>query len=411
MASASMDRLLKASRLALPVSARKDEFRADRSIRLTRPDAERLEGKLKSGRGRVNDGPAKAPNLSRMLDQRAAMLRHARDGAPGADALRFDARQRAVVKIHYFNHGGGGGAALKAHARYVARDAAGRDEDEALLSPEAEGGREDEIARGRAHADYLSRGQSAASPFYEATAEGVDGAARAADWAARDKRHFRIILAPESIVGGRGELITDLPAFTREVMARAEAQLGSKLQWVAVDHHDTDNPHTHLILRGRRANGQDLILPKDFVRHAFRDIARDVATEWLGPRSAADERLALEAEIIRHAPTRLDRMIADQLPEDGRLHVAKLQAPNGDPSVTQAVKARAKELARLGLATEEKRTGLGAKVLAFQPDWQDRLKAMELHLNVRKRLVLERTSQRQAELERALRQLARGVER
>ncbi len=58
----------------------------------------------------------------------------------------------------------------------------------------------------------------------------MDGAARAADWAARDKRHFRIILAPE-----RGELIADLPAFTREVMARAEAQLGTKLQWIAVD--------------------------------------------------------------------------------------------------------------------------------------------------------------------------------
>jgi type IV secretory pathway VirD2 relaxase len=335
------------------------------------------------------------------------MLRHAREDGTSADSMRFDARQRAVVKIHYFNHGGGGGAALKAHARYVARDAAGRDDgEEAMLAPEVGAGREDEIARGRAHADYLSRGPSAASPFYDAIAEGVDGAARAADWAARDKRHFRLILAPE-----RGELIADLPAFTREVMVRAEAQLGAKLQWVAVDHHDTDNPHTHLILRGRRANGQDLILPKDFVRHAFRDIARDLATEWLGPRGPAEERLALEAEIIRHAPTRLDRMIAGQLPKDGRARVSKLEAPNGDPALTQAVTARAKELARLGLATEEKRRGIGAKVLAFQPDWQDRLKAMELHLNVRKRLMVERTVQRQEELERAMRRLTRGVDR
>jgi hypothetical protein len=29
-----------------------------------------------------------------------------------------------VIKIHYFNHAGGGGGALAAHARYVARDAA-----------------------------------------------------------------------------------------------------------------------------------------------------------------------------------------------------------------------------------------------------------------------------------------------
>jgi hypothetical protein len=102
-------------------------------------------------------------------------------------------------------------------------------------------------------------------------------------------------------------------------------------------------------------------------------------------------------------------MIAGQLPEDGRVRVAKLEAPNGDPA--QAVKARAKELARMGLATEAKRRGIGDKVLAFQPDWQDRLKAMELHLNVRKRLVLERTAQRQAELERAMKRLTRGIER
>ena len=157
------------------------------------------------------------------------------------------------------------------------------------------------------------------------------------------------------------------------------------------------------------ADGKDLILPKDFVRHGLRDIARDVATEWLGPRSAADERLALEAEIIRHAPTRLDRMIAGQLPDDGRVRAAKLEAPNGDPALTQAVKARAKELARMGLATETKRRGIGDKVLAFQPDWQDRLKAIELHLNVRKRLMVERTAQRQAELERAMKRLARGI--
>jgi type IV secretory pathway VirD2 relaxase len=405
-----MDRLLKASRLASPAIARADAFIADRSIRLSRPDVERLEGRLKSGRAKGGGGAAKGPDLSRMLDRRAPMLRHAKGDAFDADGMRFDARQRAVVKIHYFNHGAGGGAALKAHARYVARDAAGREDgEETLLPSEERAGREDEIERGRAHADYLARGPSAASPFYDATAEGVDGAARAADWAARDKRHFRIILAPENVKGGRGELIADLPAFTREVMARAEAQLGARLSWVAVDHHDTDNPHTHLILRGRRANGQDLILPKDFVRHGLRDIARDVATEWLGPRSAVDERLALEAEIIRHAPTRLDRMIAGQLPEDGQVRVAKLEAPNGDPALTQAVKARAKELARLGLATEAKRRGIGDKVLAFQPDWQDRLKAMELHLNVRKRLMVERTAQRHAELERVMKRLARGV--
>lgn len=140
------------------------------------------------------------------------------------------------------------------------------------------------------------------------------------------------------------------------------------------------------------------------MRHGLRDIARDVATQWLGGRTPADERLALQSEVIRHAPTRLDRLIADQLPESGQVRVARLQAPNGDPTLTQALKARAQELARLGLATEVKRN-----VLAFQPDWQDRLKVLELHLDVRKRLMLERTLQRQAALDPLAKQLSRGL--
>ena len=128
--------------------------------------------------------------------------------------MAFDARQRAVTKIHYFNHGGGGGGALKAHALYVARDAVGRDEpdppaqgdglDRSLDRAEDRGANQDQS---RAHAAYLSRGDDGPSPFHDAQDQRVDGAARAADWAARDKRHFRIILAAE-----RGERIaTSLP--------------------------------------------------------------------------------------------------------------------------------------------------------------------------------------------------------
>ncbi len=190
-------------------------------------------------------------------------------------------------------------------------------------------------------------------------------------------------------------------------MARAEAQLGARLQWIAVDHHDTDNPHTHLIVRGRRANGQDLVLPRDFVKFGMRDIARDIATEWLGPRSPADGRLALENEITRHAPTRLDRSLQAQVPEDGRVRLSGLEAPNGDVALTQALKARAQELALPGLAAETKRG-----VLAFSPDWHERLRTMELHLDVRKRRMVERTAGRQAQLAKAVTpNVSRGVDR
>lgn len=49
------------------------------------------------------------------------------------------------------------------------------------------------------------------------------------------------------------------------------------------------------------------------------------------------------------------------------------------------MKARAKELERLGLAKPMRRN-----VLAFCTDWQARLKAMELHLDVAKRMAQAR---------------------
>ena len=46
--------------------------------------------------------------------------------------------------------------------------------------------------------------------------------------------------------------MSDLRAFTRELMADAERDLGTKLDWVAVDHWNTDNPHIHVLVRGQR---------------------------------------------------------------------------------------------------------------------------------------------------------------
>lgn len=230
----------------------------------------------------------------------------------------------------------------------------------------------------RAHADYLERnGQRGV--FYDADGVGVNGAAKVEAWAKSDLRHFRIILSAEE-----GARLKDLQAYTREVMSRAGAALGTKLSWVAVNHHDTDNPHTHIILRGRRANGQDLVLPRDFIKHGLRGLARDVATEWLGRRTPEHERQALERETRRHGPTRLDVMIEAQA-RGGQVRSAELEAPNGDAVLTQALRSRVAELERLGLAEQTKRG-----VFRLADGWRGQLKSMELHLDIRKRFVRER---------------------
>jgi type IV secretory pathway VirD2 relaxase len=195
--------------------------------------------------------------------------------------------------------------------------------------------------------------------------------------------------------------ICDLHAYTREVMERAETMLGrGPLDWVAVDHWDTANPHTHIVLRGRLANGRPLGLPRDFVRHQFREIARDVASERIGPRCPDEERLAPDREVRRHARTRLDRYISERLDLNRDVRLSDLSRGVSDPELARRVRSRADELERLGLA---ERSGRGQ--LRFARDWLERLDGMEMHLDVRRRLVRERQYER--DLDRAGDKLSR----
>ncbi len=403
MAARSFDQVLNAYPLASIASAQATLW--EHSAHSPSPArADQFEGQFGNAgahRGRAAKGSAPKAGLSRLLKERVHTHRFAggRRFSPDMAGLR----QRATVKIHYFNHAKGGGGALKAHAQYLRRDAAGREEpelndDAPSLEPEIDTSEKDV----RAHAKYLARGERGRDVFYDSLEDGIDGGVRAAAWAKSDKRHFRIILSPEA-----GEQIRDLPSYTREVMARAEAELGTRLHWIAIDHHDTAHTHTHIILRGRRANGQDLIIPKDLIQHGFRNIARDVATEWLGRRTRSQEREALEREALRHAPTRLDRIIAVQLPEDRTIHISHLEALDGDRTVTKELKTRARELKAMGLADE-----ISRGVLTFTVDWQDRLKSMELHLDIRRNLMNERRlEQQRLERERLTRKLSLGPDR
>jgi len=314
-------------------------------------DDDALSIKLRGGKA------ASASRVSARLDARMKGKPGGGAAKPGAPPLQAtshasDPRQRVIVKVHYYTHGGAGAAALGAHGRYIEREGA-------QLENEP-------------HADYLSRDDQ--QGFYDAAEAGVDGRERLARWGREDARHFRIILSPEN-----GQSITDLTGYTREVMARAEAELGRPLQWVAVNHWDTDNPHTHIVLRGRDGAGAVLSLPDNFIKHRFREIARDVASERLGPRSPDDERRAQDREVRAPRLTRLDKAIADRLDPAGRVRMAELGKGLADPGFAASLKARVVELARMGLAHEVKR---GA--FAFAPDWQDRLRALELHADIRR---------------------------
>ena len=96
----------------------------------------------------------------------------------------------------------------------------------------------------------------------------------------QDRHQFRFIVAPED-----GVDINDLRAFTRQLMSTMQEDLATKLDWIAVDHWDTDNPHTHVVLRGKDDQGKDLIISRKYMTDGMRLRACELSTDWLGPRT------------------------------------------------------------------------------------------------------------------------------
>lgn len=171
----------------------------------------------------------------------------------------------------------------------------------------------------------------------------------ARDFAARcedDRHHFRFIVSPED-----GAELEDLRTYTRHLMGRMEADLGTSLDWVAVNHWNTDNPHTHIVVRGRDDTGKDLIIAGDYIADGFRHRAAELATEWLGPRTELEIQQTLRREVEQERWTSLDRTLQRAAGDDGLVHVERLNEPRLQRQRLLLI-GRLQRLQRLGLADE-----------------------------------------------------------
>jgi len=160
-----------------------------------------------------------------------------------------------------------------------------------------------------------------------------------------DRHHFRFIVSPEDGAG-----LGDLKTFTRELMLDVERDLGTKLDWVAVDHWNTDNPHVHVLIRGRADDGQDLVISREYISRGFRDRAAERVTLELGPRSEQEIRTALEREVESDRWTSLDRALRDISDECGGVADLRPGPDAEDPELRRLLLGRAAKLERLGLA-------------------------------------------------------------
>ncbi|MGU3400458.1 relaxase/mobilization nuclease domain-containing protein [Brucellaceae bacterium D45D] len=171
----------------------------------------------------------------------------------------------------------------------------------------------------------------------------------ARDFAGRcedDRHHFRFIVSPEDAAR-----MLDLKAFTREFMKQMEKDLGTELDWVGVDHWNTDNPHVHIILRGRADDGQDLVISRDYIKEGMRARARDLVTQELGQRTDLEIHSHLKRQVDAERWTDLDRQLVRDGYRTGIIDVAPQADRQPDEYLPLKV-GRLRRLETFGLAEE-----------------------------------------------------------
>jgi len=169
-----------------------------------------------------------------------------------------------------------------------------------------------------------------------------------------DRHHFRFVVSPEDA----GEM-EDLRRFTRSLMTDLARDLDTHLDWVAIDHWNTDDPHIHILLRGRTDGDQDLVIDPGYVSEGIRARAEERVTIELGPRSEYEMVRAARREIKAERWTGLDRELAARARETDGLADLRPGGSLKDPRRSLLV-GRAATLERLGLATS---AGPGAWII------------------------------------------------
>ena len=269
-------------------------------------------GKASSGKSTVRR-PASASGTGQRPGSR---LGRGHTAARFAGAKLTPMSRRVAIKTLLVNQQRASPQSLAKHLRYIERDGVGRDGEP-----------------GQAYGPQTDAADLDA--FKE----------RCAD----DRHHFRFILSPED-----GAELEDLRTYTRHLMGRMEADLGTGLDWVAVNHWNTDNPHTHIVVRGRDDTGKDLIIAGDYIADGFRYRAAELATEWLGPRTELEIQQTLQREVEQERWTSLDRTLKREIGEaggDGLVRVERFNAPRLQRQRLMLI-GRLQHLQRLGLADE-----------------------------------------------------------
>ena len=261
------------------------------AVRKAGGDPRRIGAGTRSGGSREGGSTGRFNARGRGAKVVASFPRSSKEGGWQRDSAgRFRARRvvikARVVRLNPQQRGvrapkmrGTMSRAVDAHLRYLERDGVTRDGE-----------------RGKAYSAFENEADG------KAFVERCRG----------DRHQFRFIVAPEDATE-----MADLRGFTRDLMRQMELDLATSLDWIAVDHHNTGHPHTHIIVRRVLDDGRILNIAGDYIAHGIRHRASELVTLELGHQSEIELQTKLQNEVEAERLTRLDKMLLSEQQEQG----------------------------------------------------------------------------------------------
>jgi len=239
------------------------------------------------GRIRYQSGQKKARSylsrVQRAVSRAGGSIRSSPRYAPRTNS--YAGRRRVIVKARIVRMSASSRKGLAEHLRYISRENATNEQDKGKLFGKS--------------SDDMDRGS-----FIETASD--------------DRHHFRFIISPEE-----GSDMKDLKPFVRDLVTAMEHDLGTKLDWVGAVHHNTAYPHAHIVVRGRRDDRQDLVIPRNYISHGIRERASDLVTLELGPETSLERNRKLARDINAERLTRTDRSLVAMANERGDVDLSK----------------------------------------------------------------------------------------
>jgi type IV secretory pathway VirD2 relaxase len=215
--------------------------------------------------------------------------------------------RRGVIKARIIKLAGKGAKNAAAHLRYIQRDGVTRGGQPGQLYAA-----DKDVADGK---EFIERGRE-------------------------DRHQFRFIVSAED-----GDQYDDLKPLTRRLMAQMESDLGTKLDWVAVDHFNTGHPHTHIMMRGVDDRDQNLIIAREYIGTGMRERLAELVERDLGPRTTLEIEQRLRHDISADRLTATDRRMIRDMDADH-----SVTATDRDPFQQSLRAGRLQKLKSLGLA-------------------------------------------------------------